>query len=103
MSHYGVARDLRAALSQREDTTTLITPSISSFHTDNYKGAIKIDVRDADAAPRYCGLRITGVEVKPSPEHIQHRLKAIGLKPINNIVDATNYVLHVAGTTLTRF
>ena len=103
MSHYGVARDLRAALSQREDTTTLITPSISSFHIDNYKGAIKIDVRDADAAPRYCGLRITGVKVKPSPKHIQHRLKAIGLKPINNIVDATNYVLHETGQPLHAF
>ena len=103
MSHYGVARDLRAALAQKEDTTTLITPSISSFHTDNYKGAIKIDVLDADAAPRYCGLRITGVEVKPSPEHIQHRLKAIGLKPINNIVDATNYVLHEMGQPLHAF
>ena len=103
MSHYGVARDLRAALSQREDTTTLITPSISSFHIDNYKGAIKIDVRDADAAPRYCGLRITGVKVKPSPKHIQHRLKAIGLKPINNIVDATNYVLHEMGQPLHAF
>ena len=103
MSHYGVARDLRAALSQREDTTTLITPSISSFHIDNYKGAIKIDVRDADAAPRYCGLRIKGVKVKPSPKHIQHRLKAIGLKPINNIVDATNYVLHEMGQPLHAF
>ena len=103
MSHYGVARDLRAALSQREDTTTLITPSISSFYIDNYKGAIKIDVRDADAAPRYCGLRITGVKVKPSPKHIQHRLKAIGLKPINNIVDATNYVLHEMGQPLHAF
>ena len=103
MSHYGVARDLRAALSQREDTTTLITPSISSFRIDNYKGAIKIDVRDADAAPRYCGLRITGVKVKPSPKHIQHRLKAIGLKPINNIVDATNYVLHEMGQPLHAF
>lgn len=103
MSHYGVARDLRAALSQREDTTTLITPSISSFHIDNYKGAIKIDVCDTDAAPRYCGLRITGVKVKPSPKHIQHRLKAIGLKPINNIVDATNYVLHEMGQPLHAF
>jgi len=103
MSHFGVARDLRAALAQKEDTTTLITPSISSFHTDNYKGAIKIDVCDTDAAPRYCGLRMTGVEVKPSPEHIQHRLKAIGLKPINNIVDATNYVLHEMGQPLHAF
>ena len=103
MSHFGVARDLRASLAQKEDTTTLITPSISSFHTDNYKGAIKIDICDTDAAPRYCGLRITGLEVKPSPEHIQHRLKAIGLKPINNIVDATNYVLHEMGQPLHAF
>lgn len=104
MSHYGVARDLRAALLQKEDAApALITPSTSSFHIDNYSSAIQVDVKDNDAAPRYCGLRISGVEVKPSPEHIQHRLKAIGLKPINNIVDATNYVLHELGQPLHAF
>ena len=103
MSHYGVARDLRAALLQTNEIPALITPSISSFRTDNYSGAIQIDVKDNDAAPRYCGLRISGVEVKPSPEHIQHRLKAIGVKPINNIVDATNYVLHELGQPLHAF
>lgn len=103
MSHFGVARDLRASLAQKEDTNTLIMPSISSFCSDNYEGAIKIDIRDTDAAPRYCGLRITGVEVKPSPKHIQDRLKAIGLKPINNIVDSTNYVLHEMGQPLHAF
>ena len=103
MSHYGVARDLRAALLQTKEIPALITPSISSFRTDNYSGAIQIDVKDNEAAPRYCGIRISGVEVKPSPEHIQHRLKAIGLKPINNIVDATNYVLHELGQPLHAF
>ena len=103
MSHYGVARDLRAALLQTKEIPALITPSISSFRTDNYSRAIQIDVKDNDAVPRYCGIRISGVEVKPSPEHIQHRLKAIGLKPINNIVDATNYVLHELGQPLHAF
>lgn len=103
MSHYGVARDLRAALLQNSEIPALITPSTSSFRTDTYSGSIQIEIKDYDAAPRYCGLRISGVQVKPSPEHIQHRLKAIGLKPINNIVDATNYVLHELGQPLHAF
>ncbi len=103
MSHFGVARDLRAALLLKEGTPTLITPTISSFRTDNYNGAVQVDVQDNEAAPRYCGLRISGVKVKPSPEYMQHRLKAIGLKPINNIVDATNYVLHELGQPLHAF
>lgn len=103
MSHFGVARDLRAALMRKKETPTLITPATSSFHVDNYSGAIKVEVKDNSAAPRYCGLRISGVKVKESPEHIQHRLKAIGLKPINNIVDITNYVLHEFGQPLHAF
>lgn len=103
MSHYGVARDLRAALLQNSEIPALITPSTSSFRTDTYNGAIQIEIKNYDAAPRYCGLRISGVQVKPSPKHIQHRLKAIGLKPINNIVDATNYVLHELGQPLHAF
>lgn len=103
MSHFGVARDLRAALLLKEETPALITPPVSSFRTDNYSGAVQVDVQDNEAAPRYCGLRISGVKVKPSPEYVQHRLKAIGLKPINNIVDATNYVLHELGQPLHAF
>jgi len=103
MSHFGVARDLRAALLQQEEMPALITPATSSFRPDNFSGATKIEIKDNDAAPRYCGVRISGVKVKPSPEHIQHRLKAIGLKPINNIVDATNYVLHELGQPLHAF
>ena len=103
MSHFGVARDLRAALLQKQETPALITPSTSSFHIDSNKTPLQVDVKDNQAAPRYCGLRISDVEVKPSPEYIQHRLKAIGLKPINNIVDATNYVLHELGQPLHAF
>lgn len=103
MSHFGVARDLRAALLQQEEMPALITPATSSFRPDNFSGATKIEIKDNEAAPRYCGVRISGVKVKPSPEHIQHRLKAIGLKPINNIVDATNYVLHELGQPLHAF
>ena len=103
MSHFGVARDLRAALLQKEDTPALISPSTSSFRPENFSGAIQIEVKDSVAAPRYCGVRISGVKVKPSPSHFQHRLKAIGLNPINNIVDATNYVLHELGQPLHAF
>ena len=103
MSHYGVARDLRAALLQKEKTVSLATPAVSAFRADNFSGAIQIEVRDNEAAPRYCGLRISGVEIKPSPDHIQHRLKSIGVKPINNVVDATNYVLHELGQPLHAF
>lgn len=103
MSHFGVARDLRAALLQKQETPALITPSASSFHIESNKAPLQVDVKDSQAAPRYCGLRISDVKVKPSPEYIQHRLKAIGLKPINNIVDATNYVLHELGQPLHAF
>lgn len=103
MSHFGVARDLRAALLQEKSIPALITPSVSSFHVDSHLNPIKIDVKDYEAAPRYCGLTISGVTVKSSPDHIQNKLKAIGLKPINNIVDVTNYVLHELGQPLHAF
>ena len=103
MSHYGVARDVRAALVQKKDIPALITPATSSFHVDTRDGAVQVDVRDSLAAPRYCGVRISGVTVKPSPAVFQDRLKAIGLKPINNIVDITNYVLHELGQPLHAF
>ena len=77
----------RAALAQKKDIPALITPATSSFHVDTRDGAVQVDVRDSLAAPRYCGVRISGVTVKPSPAVFQDRLKAIGLKPINNIVD----------------
>ena len=103
MSHLGTARDLRAGLIQSGITTELITPSVSNFRID--KRTLKIDVKieDSKLAPRYCGVTISGITVKPSPEWLQNRLKSIGLNPKNNIVDVTNYVLHELGQPLHAF
>ncbi len=103
MSHYGVARDLRAGLIQQGTNIELISPSVSDFHVDERTLKIDIAVEDKELVPRYCGITITDVEVKESPEWIQNRLKAIGLAPKNNIVDITNYVLHELGQPLHAF
>ncbi|WP_046745504.1 phenylalanine--tRNA ligase subunit beta [Kordia zhangzhouensis] len=103
MSHYGVARDLKAGLLQKDVKLELITPSTSSFRVDNRTLKIDVDVEDKTLAPRYCGVTISGIQVKPSPEWLQHRLKAIGLTPKNNVVDVTNYVLHELGQPLHAF
>lgn len=103
MSHWGVARDLKAGLLHREIPTKLATPSTSSFRVD--KRTLKMDVRveNSALAPRYCGVTISGIKVGPSPQWLQNRLLAIGLSPINNVVDATNYVLHELGQPLHAF
>jgi phenylalanyl-tRNA synthetase beta chain len=103
MSHLGVARDLKAGLSQRNVNTELITPSVSNFRVD--KRTLKIDIKleDSKLAPRYCGVTISGITVKPSPAWLQNRLKSIGLTPKNNVVDVTNYVLHELGQPLHAF
>ncbi len=103
MSHYGVARDLKAGLLQKEVALELITPSVSAFHIDNRSLKIDVDVQDKQRAPRYCGVTISGLKVEASPAWLQHRLKAIGLTPINNVVDTTNYVLHELGQPLHAF
>ncbi|MGM0635020.1 MAG: phenylalanine--tRNA ligase subunit beta [Bacteroidota bacterium] len=103
MSHWGVARDLRAGLIQLEKNTPLNTPPISNFHVEDRSKRIGIEVKDSKLAPRYCGITISDIHVEESPEWIQNRLKAIGLKPVNNIVDATNYVLHELGQPLHAF
>ncbi|WP_297815052.1 phenylalanine--tRNA ligase subunit beta [uncultured Polaribacter sp.] len=103
MSHYGTARDLRAGLMQQGVNLELISPSVSNFHVDERKLKIDVTVDNKDLAPRYCGVTITGVKVSESPEWIQNKLKAIGLTPINNIVDITNYVLHELGQPLHAF
>ncbi len=103
MSHMGVARDLRAGLLQRNVHCELITPSVTKFKIEKRTLKIDVDVKDSKLAPRYCGLTISGVQVKPSPEWLQNRLKAIGLTPKNNIVDVTNYVLHELGQPLHAF
>ncbi|MBT4916095.1 MAG: phenylalanine--tRNA ligase subunit beta [Formosa sp.] len=103
MSHYGTARDLMAGLSQYGTNTKLISPSVSGFHVENRGLKIDINVDDKIKAPRYCGLTISNIVVKDSPAWLQNRLKSIGLSPINNIVDATNYVLHDLGQPLHAF
>ncbi len=103
MSHLGVARDLKAGLLQKEINLELITPSVSAFHLDNRSLKIDVDVKNKDLAPRYCGVTISGLKVEESPVWLQNRLKAIGLTPINNVVDSTNYVLHELGQPLHAF
>ncbi|MFV8344485.1 phenylalanine--tRNA ligase subunit beta [Flavobacterium sp. ZB4P13] len=103
MSHLGTARDLRAGMLQSGVNVELITPSVSNFRVDKRTLKIDIDVKEPKLAPRYCGVTISGIEVKPSPAWLQNRLKAIGLNPKNNIIDVTNYVLHELGQPLHAF
>jgi phenylalanyl-tRNA synthetase beta chain len=103
MSHWGTARDLRAGLIQSGVQVELITPSVSNFRVDKRTLKIDVQVENPKLAPRYCGLTISGISLKPSPEWLQNRLKAIGLQPKNNIVDVTNYVMHELGQPLHAF
>ncbi|MGQ7947636.1 phenylalanine--tRNA ligase subunit beta [Flavobacterium sp. WC2509] len=103
MSHFGTARDLRAGLIQKGINVELITPPVSNFRVDKRILKIDIDVKDIKLAPRYCGVTISGITVKDSPEWLKNRLKAIGINPKNNIVDVTNYVLHDLGQPLHAF
>ncbi|AOW19621.1 phenylalanine--tRNA ligase subunit beta [Urechidicola croceus] len=103
MSHYGVARDLRAGMIQQGTQLELISPSVSDFHVDTRSLRIDVEVENKELTPRYCGITISGVKVKESPKWLQNRLKSIGLTPKNNIVDATNYVLHELGQPLHAF
>lgn len=103
MSHFGVARDLKAGLEQQEVMKKVNTPSTSNFSVDNRSLKIDVSVEDNNLAPRYCGVTISNILVQESPYWLQNRIKAIGLSPINNVVDATNYVLHELGQPLHAF
>ena len=103
MSHFGVARDLRAGLMQQDINLELISPSVSNFHVDERTLRFDVEVDKKEQALRYCGISITDVKVKDSPQWIQNKIKAIGLTPKNNIVDITNYVLHELGQPLHAF
>ena len=103
MSHWGTARDLRAGMLQKNVHVEMITPSVSNFRIDKRTLKVSVSVEDSKLAPRYCGVTISGISVKPSPEWLQNRLKSIGITPKNNIVDATNYVLHDLGQPLHAF
>ncbi len=100
--HIGVARDLAAYLKQQKDIDYKI-PSVEDFKVDNTNTPIEVIVENEKACPRYSGVCISGVQVAESPEWLQNRLKAIGLKPINNIVDITNYVLFETAQPLHAF
>jgi phenylalanyl-tRNA synthetase beta chain len=103
MSHYGVARDLRAGLALEKTQPPLNTIPVSSFHVENTTSPIEIEVEEHELVPRYLGVVISGIEVKESPTWLKDRLKSIGLNPINNIVDVTNFILHGLGQPLHAF
>ncbi|MDL2254858.1 phenylalanine--tRNA ligase subunit beta, partial [Bacteroidales bacterium OttesenSCG-928-J16] len=104
MSHIGVARDLLAALKcQGENALKLEIPSVENFKPDNQDLPIEIDVNDTAACPRYTGVLVKNVTVQESPEWLQTALTAIGIRPINNIVDIANWVLQEIGQPLHTF
>ena len=104
-SHIGSARDLVAALNQREKTTQyhLVIPSVDDFKIDNNNNNIEVEVENTAACPRYSGLTISGVKVAESPAWLKNRLAAVGIRSINNIVDITNYVLMEVGQPMHAF
>lgn len=103
-SHLGVTRDLIAVLNaQRSLNLKLNTPDVSGFSIDDRNLDIPVEIVDADACPRYSGVSISGVTIKDSPAWMKNRLTAIGIRPINNIVDITNYVLMETGQPLHAF
>ncbi len=102
-SHYGVARDLYAWLVQNGYQTALHRPSVDNFRVDNHDLQIPIRVENAEACPRYAAVTVTDCEVKESPKWLRDHLTAIGLRPINNIVDITNYIMMAFGQPLHCF
>lgn len=102
-SHFGVARDLAAYLKQNGKPAELKRPSVDAFKIDDETPAIEVVVENTEACPRYSGVTIKGVTVKESPEWLKNRLAIIGLRPINNVVDVTNFVLHELGQPLHSF
>ncbi len=110
-SHVGVARDLVAVMncvsamqgSESPDLKSLLLPNVNSFAVDTNDSKIEVVVEDSIACPRYSGLSINNIKVGDSPDWLKNRLKAIGIRSINNIVDATNYVLHELGQPMHAF
>lgn len=102
-SHYGVARDLAAYFALHDDKYTLTKPDVSAFKIDNHDYPVSVTIENDKAAPRYSGVVVAGVTVKESPEWLQTLLKTIGLRPINNVVDVTNFMLHAMGQPLHAF
>jgi phenylalanyl-tRNA synthetase beta chain len=102
-SHFGVARDLAAYLKQNVGKAELKKPIVSNFPENETDGAFSVRIENETACPRYSGVTIRGVKIQESPEWLKNRLSLIGLHPINNVVDITNYVLHELGHPLHAF
>ena len=103
LSHWGVARDLYAWLRRNGHPTSLHRPDCAEFAVDNNDLPIDVEIENTEACKRYACVSITGCEVKESPEWLQNKLKVIGLRPINNIVDITNYVMMAYGQPMHCF
>ncbi len=103
LSHWGVARDLYAWLVQNGYQTSLHRPDCDAFTVDNHDMPIEVTIENTEACKRYVCLSITDCDVKESPEWLQNKLKVIGLRPINNIVDITNYIMMAYGQPMHCF
>ena len=103
ISHYGVARDVAAYYALLNPAVKLTKPSVEAFKVENNDLTIPVQVENTDACPRYSAVTIANVTIAESPEWLQNALRTIGLRPINNVVDVTNYVLHEMGQALHAF
>lgn len=103
MSHAGVARDVCAYLTHHQRETRINVPSVNEFKPDLPEAPISVKIVDTQACYRYAGVSLLGVQVKESPDWLKNRLRSIGLRPINNIVDITNFILHDTGQPLHAF
>ena len=97
-SHYGVARDLAAYLRRKA-----VLPDVSAFSVDSNSADFRVEVKNVEACPRYSGVTVSNIKIKPSPEWLQNALRSVGINPKNNIVDITNFVLHELGQPLHAF
>lgn len=104
MSHLGVAKDICAYISlHSKKGTKIISPFKNNFKADNKSNPVKVEIKNPADCERYAGVSISGIKVAPSPEWLQNKLKSIGLRPVNNIVDITNFILHETGQPLHAF
>lgn len=104
MSHLGVAKDICAYISHHyKKGTKIISPFKNNFKPDNKSNPVKVEIKNPGDCERYAGVSISGIKVAPSPDWLQNKLKSIGIRPINNIVDVTNFILHETGQPLHAF